>query len=158
QPNVNQQLPDLRSTIYWNAKLKTYASGRTRFSYYNADGPGKYKVVIEGINAEGQLGRQVYRYEVTGAGAQKELSASTLKDSRTNEMVKAMQNLQQTTPAEKLYVHTDKSYYNLGDTLWFKAYLFDATSLAASKRSGILYVELNDDTAEAVRRISIPIK
>jgi len=158
QPNVNQQLPDLRSTIYWNAKLKTYASGRTRFSYYNADGPGKYKVVIEGINAEGELGRQVYRYEVTGEGAQKEASASTLKDGRTSEIVKAMQNLQQNTPAEKLYVHTDKSYYNLGDTLWLKAYLFDATSLAASKRSGILYVELNDDTAEAVRRISIPIK
>jgi len=156
RPNVSQQLPDLRSTIYWNAKLKTYASGSTKFSYFNADGPGKYKVIVEGINAAGELGRQVYRYEVTGNSA---MSASLeTGDNKSTELVKAMQSLQQRMPAEKLYVHTDKSYYSLGDTLWFKAYLFDAASLAASKRSGLLYIELNDDTAENIRRISIPIK
>lgn len=157
RPNISQQLPDLRSTIYWNPKLKTYANGRTSFSYFNADGPGRYKVIVEGINAAGELGRAVYRYEVTG----NHLSAQPqLPDpgTGTQAAVKAMQKLHQRMPAEKLYLHTDKPYYNIGDTIWFKAYLFDGSSLAASKKSGLLYVELNDDTAETVRRISIPVK
>ncbi|RYZ48707.1 MAG: hypothetical protein EOO14_21750, partial [Chitinophagaceae bacterium] len=27
-------------------------------------------------------------------------------------------------PQEKVYVHFDKSHYNPGETIWFKAYLF----------------------------------
>ncbi|NNU33968.1 hypothetical protein HK413_07035 [Mucilaginibacter sp. S1162] len=61
-------------------------------------------------------------------------------------------------PVEKVYLHTDKPYYNIGDTLWFKAYLLDGVNLTASKLSGLLYVELDDDSAQMVRRISIPIK
>ncbi|HMI02134.1 MAG TPA: carboxypeptidase-like regulatory domain-containing protein [Pedobacter sp.] len=155
RPNVSNQLPDLRSTIYWNPKIKTFASGNASFSFFNADDPGTYKVIVEGINAAGELARQVYRYEVE-AGPQVQITDK--ETGNTTEVVKAMKVLQQRMPAEKLYVHTDKPYYNLGDTIWFKAYLFDAATLAASKRSGLLYVELNDDTAEVVRRISIPIK
>jgi hypothetical protein len=29
-----------------------------------ADGPGNYKVVVEGINAGGEFGRLVYRYKI----------------------------------------------------------------------------------------------
>jgi hypothetical protein len=49
-------------------------------------------------------------------------------------------------PVEKVYLHMDKPYYNIGDTLWFKAYLVDGIHLAPSKRSGLLYVELDDDS------------
>jgi hypothetical protein len=55
---------DLRSTIYWDPRIKTDAEGKTAFSFFNADAPGKYKVTVEGINAAGELGRQVYRYDV----------------------------------------------------------------------------------------------
>jgi TonB-dependent SusC/RagA subfamily outer membrane receptor len=55
---------DLRSTIYWNPELKTDKDGNVAFDYYNADGTGTYKVVIEGIDEDGILGRQVYRYKV----------------------------------------------------------------------------------------------
>jgi len=58
------KLPDLRSTIYWNPYLKTDIAGKTSFSFYNGDGPGTYKVIVEGINADGELGRQVYKYTV----------------------------------------------------------------------------------------------
>ncbi|MDB5002213.1 MAG: hypothetical protein JWQ34_438, partial [Mucilaginibacter sp.] len=58
------KLPDLRSTIYWNPYLKTDAAGKTSFSFYNGDGLGTYKVIVEGINADGELGRQVYKYTV----------------------------------------------------------------------------------------------
>ena len=57
-------LPDLRSTIYWNPAVKTSTEGKAKFEFFNADDKGTYKVVIEGINAAGELARQVYRYKV----------------------------------------------------------------------------------------------
>jgi len=55
---------DLRSTIYWNPEIKTDKDGNASFEYYNADGAGTYKITIEGIDKDGNIGRQVYRYEV----------------------------------------------------------------------------------------------
>ncbi|WP_157740691.1 TonB-dependent receptor plug domain-containing protein [Mucilaginibacter xinganensis] len=55
---------DLRSTIYWNPALVTGKDGNTSFDCYNADGRGTYRVVIEGIDVKGNLGRTVYRYTV----------------------------------------------------------------------------------------------
>lgn len=63
RPNATAR-PDLRTTIYWNPYVNTNANGKTMLDFYNADGPGKYRVVVEGINAAGQLGRQVYHYQV----------------------------------------------------------------------------------------------
>nr|WP_068891084.1 carboxypeptidase-like regulatory domain-containing protein [Pedobacter panaciterrae] len=62
--NNNTNIPDLRSTIYWNPNVKTYDTGKTSFNFFNADGPGKYKVIIEGINSDGLLGREVFEYDV----------------------------------------------------------------------------------------------
>ena len=61
---TDMELPDLRSTIYWNPAIKTTADGKTKFDFFNAHDAGNYKVIREGINAEGELGRQVYRYKV----------------------------------------------------------------------------------------------
>jgi hypothetical protein len=58
------KVPDYRTTIYWDPRVITNASGNAAINFYNADGPGSYKVIIEGINAAGELGRQVYRYTV----------------------------------------------------------------------------------------------
>ncbi|ASU36003.1 carboxypeptidase regulatory-like domain-containing protein [Mucilaginibacter xinganensis] len=63
-PKTNQKITDLRSTIYWNPNIITDKDGKASFSYFNADGKGTYRVVIEGIDADGNLGRQVYRYKV----------------------------------------------------------------------------------------------
>ena len=62
--NVSSERPDLRSTIYWNPKIKTGKDGNASFDYYNADGTGTYKVTIEGIDDYGNIGRLVYRYKV----------------------------------------------------------------------------------------------
>ena len=56
--------PDLRSTIYWNPEIQTDATGNASFDFYNADGTGNYKVTVEGIDKDGNIGRQVYFYEV----------------------------------------------------------------------------------------------
>lgn len=63
-PATDGQITDLRSTIYWNPGVRAGADGKLKFDFFNADEKGTYKVIIEGINAAGQLGRQVYRYKV----------------------------------------------------------------------------------------------
>lgn len=63
-PKTNVAIADLRSTIHWVPNLVTNKEGNASFEYYNAGSKGTYRVVVEGINDEGYLGRQVYRYEV----------------------------------------------------------------------------------------------
>jgi TonB-dependent SusC/RagA subfamily outer membrane receptor len=63
-PGINSKFPDLRTTIYWNPNLVTDKEGNVSFEYFNADTKGAYRVVIEGIDDNGNLGRQVYRYKV----------------------------------------------------------------------------------------------
>ncbi|MGF7082683.1 carboxypeptidase-like regulatory domain-containing protein [Mucilaginibacter sp. UYCu711] len=58
------QAADLRSTVYWNPRVLTRSVGQAKVSYFNSDQTGTYRVTIEGINADGQLARQVYRYKV----------------------------------------------------------------------------------------------
>lgn len=55
---------DLRSTIYWNPDIITDKNGTTSFDFFNADGTGTYKAIIEGIDKDGNIGRYVYRYKV----------------------------------------------------------------------------------------------
>ena len=55
---------DTRSTIYWNPDLVTDKTGVANVEFYNADGRGTYRVIIEGFDKDGDLGRQVYRYTV----------------------------------------------------------------------------------------------
>jgi hypothetical protein len=149
-------LPDLRTTMYWNPYLKTGANGKTDFSYFNADGPGTYKVIVEGINADGELGRQVLRYTVADGGTATAAVSTAGKGLAT--ITAPLDSFNRRFPVEKVYLHTDKPYYNIGDTLWFKSYLLDKVNLTGSKMSGLLYVELDSDSSEVVRRISIPIK
>lgn len=55
---------DLRTTIYWNPAVVTNALGPLALEYYNADGNGTYRAVIEGIDKNGNVSRFVYRYTV----------------------------------------------------------------------------------------------
>ena len=55
---------DTRSTIYWNPNLSTDKTGNASMEYYNADGKGSYRVIIEGLDKDGNIGREVYRYTV----------------------------------------------------------------------------------------------
>lgn len=55
---------DYRSTIYWNPRVLTDEKGNASFEYYNADGKGTYRVIAEGIDKDGNIGRFNYRYNV----------------------------------------------------------------------------------------------
>lgn len=61
---VALQTIDTRSTIYWQPDIVTGNDGKASFEYYNADTKGTYRIVVEGIDENGNIGRQVYRYKV----------------------------------------------------------------------------------------------
>ncbi|MDR0507358.1 MAG: TonB-dependent receptor plug domain-containing protein [Dysgonamonadaceae bacterium] len=46
---------DLRSTIYWNPGIIAGSSGETPFDFYTADSPSSYSIILEGISPEGKL-------------------------------------------------------------------------------------------------------
>ncbi|HCN82157.1 MAG TPA: hypothetical protein DIT07_00850, partial [Sphingobacteriaceae bacterium] len=72
-------------------------------------------------------------------------------------IIASMDTLRSRMPAEKLYIQFDKPYYSTGDTLRMKAYLFDAALLKGSVKSGIVYVELANDTNKVLFRRMLPV-
>lgn len=63
--NVNQHTTsDLRTTVYWNPTILTDEDGQFKLDYFNGDEPGKYRIVIEGFDIDGNLARKVMTYEV----------------------------------------------------------------------------------------------
>ena len=63
-PNKSVPGNDLRTTIYWNPAVLIDKSGNASFEYYNADGRGTYRAIVEGFDAEGNVARGTYRYTV----------------------------------------------------------------------------------------------
>jgi hypothetical protein len=63
-PKTNTAVADLRSTIYWNPNVITDKDGNAAIQYFNAGSKGTYRVIIEGIDGDGNIGRQVYHYKV----------------------------------------------------------------------------------------------
>lgn len=61
---TNTTFADLRTTIYWNPNINTDKNGNASFDFFNADTKGNYRIVVEGIDENGHLGRQVYGYKV----------------------------------------------------------------------------------------------
>ncbi|MFD0751626.1 hypothetical protein ACFQZS_15855 [Mucilaginibacter calamicampi] len=69
----------------------------------------------------------------------------------------ALNNLRELKPIEKLYLQTDKPYYNSGDTLRFKGYALNADFLTPSVQSGMLYIELDDEKGKSAKRVMVPL-
>jgi hypothetical protein len=55
---------DLRTTIAWKPEIVTGKDGHTSFYFYNGDIEGTYRVVVEGIDRNGDPGRQIYTYRI----------------------------------------------------------------------------------------------
>ncbi len=70
--------------------------------------------------------------------------------------IDSLLNLQrQVDPNEKVYVQTDKSYYNPGETIWLKAYIFDGFERSLGSRN--FYAELLDDNGALLDKKTAPI-
>ena len=53
---------------------------------------------------------------------------------------------------EKIYLHTDRSYYNIGESLWYKAYSVYGYTNILFDNSNLLYVELISPDSKIVAR------
>jgi hypothetical protein len=60
----DSRVADLRTTLYWNPSVMTGADGKVKFNFFNSDGLGTHRILVEGMNADGILGRQIFKYQV----------------------------------------------------------------------------------------------
>lgn len=58
---------DQRTTVYWNPDVRTDEAGKAGIRFPSTARPGTYRIVIEGISANGRFGRSVHRYIVRDA-------------------------------------------------------------------------------------------
>jgi len=48
-----KRIPDFRTTLFWTADVREQISGDSRLKFFTSDLPGKYLVVMQGINGNG---------------------------------------------------------------------------------------------------------
>lgn len=58
---------------------------------------------------------------------------------------------------EKVYLHLDNNGYLPSETIWFKAYVFKASTLLPTDMSKVLYVELLSPLGQVIDRKTLPI-
>ncbi|TDE08824.1 TonB-dependent receptor plug domain-containing protein [Dyadobacter psychrotolerans] len=74
----------------------------------------------------------------------------------SQQIARQLQNYRMLFPQEKAYLHLDKPYYTVGDTLWFKGYLVEGSLHQADSASQVLYVDLIEQRTgknTALRRV-----
>ncbi|PJJ79318.1 carboxypeptidase-like regulatory domain-containing protein [Mucilaginibacter auburnensis] len=54
-----------RPTVYWNPNVTTDINGTANVDYLTSATPGKYIITIEGIDNNGRIAREVFKYTVT---------------------------------------------------------------------------------------------
>jgi TonB-dependent SusC/RagA subfamily outer membrane receptor len=57
-------LADFRTTVFWEPNIVTSTQGKLTFEFFTSDKPGTYKAVIEGVDVNGSVVRQVHRFNV----------------------------------------------------------------------------------------------
>ena len=83
------------------------------------------------------------------------------KPARAQLLTNLKQNLEdyrQNTLQEKLYVHTDKSFYLAGEILWFKIYAVNAGNNQPLDMSKVAYVDIIDNNHNTVVQAKIGLK
>lgn len=73
-----------------------------------------------------------------------------------NTLIQKNQELMDEYPTEKVYLHFDKPYYAVGDTIMFKAYIALAQD-QPSDLSKILYVDIISENDTLVRSLRLPV-
>lgn len=52
---IENKIPDLRTTLYWNPDIKIDGDGNADFEFYSSDASTSYSVVIEGMTKQGKF-------------------------------------------------------------------------------------------------------
>lgn len=74
-----------------------------------------------------------------------------------DELVKNFEAYQANHFNEKIFVHTDKSFYLPAESVWFKLYCVDEFSFAPSSLSKVAYVEIINKERKAILRAKIEL-
>jgi len=78
---------------------------------------------------------------------------ANVSKSSLNAYVQEQNDSQLKTPVEKLYADMDKPNYTVGDTIWLKLYLLNASNLTGETKSKIGYIDIiNNATGEVVKQ------
>ncbi|MBW4889999.1 carboxypeptidase-like regulatory domain-containing protein [Mucilaginibacter sp. HMF5004] len=64
--NVPAKAVDLRSTIHWEPNIITQKDGTSTVSFYAADKPTHYTVILEGTDLKGRVGYQTQKITIGG--------------------------------------------------------------------------------------------
>jgi uncharacterized protein YfaS (alpha-2-macroglobulin family) len=78
-------------------------------------------------------------------------------DAPIEKLIGSLQHWSEANPQEKVYLHTDKPYYALGDTIWFKAYITIGSRHQLSALSGALYVDLINERDSIQQTLKLPV-
>lgn len=85
------------------------------------------------------------------------LAISVFSQSFTGEKFREnLENLATNFPQEKIYIHYDKSSYNAGEFIYFKAYI--AEGINASDISKTLYVDITDSMGRLMQHQILPVE
>ena len=77
---------------------------------------------------------------------------------RIKEYLKNIHSFNQAYPQEKVYLHLDNNSYFIGDTIWFKAYVMNASTLRLTDVSRILYVELLNEKGVEMETLKLRLE
>ncbi|MVM31352.1 TonB-dependent receptor plug domain-containing protein [Spirosoma sp. HMF4905] len=69
----------------------------------------------------------------------------------SKQVIERFRAYNQQRPTEKVYIHTDRDAYLIGETIWLKGYLMNGTTHEADSVSRVLYVDLVDPVARRIR-------
>ncbi|MFT3825767.1 MAG: hypothetical protein QM731_17740 [Chitinophagaceae bacterium] len=64
-PQSQSRIPDFRNVLYWSPDVRTDHTGNTSIHFYTSDVKGKYVGILQGIDAAGNAGSQVFTFEVS---------------------------------------------------------------------------------------------
>lgn len=81
-----------------------------------------------------------------------------VNDSYPKQVFRQLLNLIQQRPEEKVYLHTDRDHYDVGERVWFRAFLTNSFNHKASNMSRFVYVELRDRQDSLYCRIKVPVR
>ncbi len=61
---LKSRTPDFRNLLHWSPQVVTDDQGKKSLSFYSSDQPGMYKVVVQGLTANGMAGSKTFTFEV----------------------------------------------------------------------------------------------
>lgn len=64
QVKLESRLPDQRYTLFWAPSIRSTTDGSFPVEFYTSDVPGKYKIVVEGMTKDGNLGSATSTFTV----------------------------------------------------------------------------------------------